>query len=196
MTQRRIAQGIVEGVPGVRWWFWKIITVVIFRSAFAELGPGSVIVAPRTLRGIDRIRIGSRCAIYAGAWLQCESDAGSITIGDGANFINAIHIHAADPITIGRNAVFGSFTTVISAEHTEGDRSGYRGSGPITIGDNVLVGERATILGGVTIGDDATIGAGAVVTRDVPAGSCVGGVPAKPLRARVTQAPSSGAGVS
>ena len=54
-------------------------------------------------------------------------------------------------------------------------------TGPVTIGDHVFVGQRAIILGGVTIGDGATIGAGSVVTRDVPAGAVVAGVPARPL---------------
>lgn len=53
---------------------------------------------------------------------------------------------------------------------------------PVTIGDRVWIGARATILKGVAIGDGAVIAAGAVVTRDVPAGSLVGGVPARILR--------------
>jgi serine acetyltransferase len=48
-----------------------------------------------------------------------------------------------------------------------------------TLGNDVYVGTGATILGGITIGDGATIAAGAVVVKDVPAGSTVGGVPAK-----------------
>jgi serine O-acetyltransferase len=50
------------------------------------------------------------------------------------------------------------------------------------IGDYVRIGAGAKILGPVKIGDFAVIGANAVVTRDVPAGTIVGGVPAKEIR--------------
>ena len=49
----------------------------------------------------------------------------------------------------------------------------------IVIGDNCYIGTGATILGPVTIGNNVTIAAGAVVNKDVPDGSTVGGVPAK-----------------
>ena len=50
------------------------------------------------------------------------------------------------------------------------------------LGRNVWVGSNATILSGVTIGDNAVVAAGAVVTKDVPADTIVGGVPARPIR--------------
>lgn len=50
---------------------------------------------------------------------------------------------------------------------------------PIKVGNNCFIGHRAVILPGVTIGDDCVIGACALVTKDVPSGSVVGGVPAK-----------------
>ena len=52
------------------------------------------------------------------------------------------------------------------------------------IGNDVWIGFEAVILAGVTIGDGAIIGARAVVTKDVPPYTIVGGVPAKPIRKR------------
>lgn len=51
--------------------------------------------------------------------------------------------------------------------------------GRIDIRDNVFIGHQAIVMPGVTIGPDAVVAAGSVVTRDVPPGSVVGGVPAK-----------------
>ena len=56
--------------------------------------------------------------------------------------------------------------------------------GDIIIGNDVWIGYEAVILAGVTIGDGAIIAARAVVTRDVPPYTIVGGVPAKPIRKR------------
>ncbi|MGC4110503.1 MAG: acyltransferase [Nocardioides sp.] len=53
---------------------------------------------------------------------------------------------------------------------------------PVTIHDNVFIGLGATLLPGVTVGPDAIVAAGAVVSRDVPPGSVVGGVPATVLK--------------
>lgn len=56
--------------------------------------------------------------------------------------------------------------------------------GDIIIGNDVWIGYEAIILSGVTIGDGAIIGTRAVVTKDVPPYTIVGGVPAKPIRKR------------
>lgn len=59
--------------------------------------------------------------------------------------------------------------------------------GDIIIGNDVWIGYEAVILAGVTIGDGAIIGARAVVTKDVPPYTIVGGVPAKPIRKRFNE---------
>jgi len=59
--------------------------------------------------------------------------------------------------------------------------SGVRLGGTAEIGEGVLVGISATVLPGASVGDEATVGAGAVVLRDVPPGTTVVGVPARPV---------------
>ena len=56
--------------------------------------------------------------------------------------------------------------------------------GDIVIGNDVWIGYEAVILAGVTVGDGAVIGARAVVTKDVPPYTVVGGVPAAPIKKR------------
>lgn len=52
------------------------------------------------------------------------------------------------------------------------------------IGNDVWIGYEAVIMPGVTIGDGAIVGTRAVVTKDVPPYTIVGGIPAKPIRKR------------
>lgn len=55
------------------------------------------------------------------------------------------------------------------------------------IGNDVWIGFEAVILSGVTIGDGAIIGTRAVVTKDVPPYTIVGGIPAKPIKKRFSE---------
>ena len=65
--------------------------------------------------------------------------------------------------------------------------SAWDNKGDIIIGNDVWIGYEAVILAGVTIGDGAIIGTRAVVTKDVPPYTIVGGVPAKPIRKRFSE---------
>lgn len=106
------------------------------------------------------IRIGKRVFINAGC---CFQDQGGITIGDGT--------------LIGHQVVLAT----LDHDMDPAKRSWMHPS-PIVIGSNVWIGAHATILRGVTIGNNAVIAAGAVVTKDVPANTVAGGVPARVLR--------------
>lgn len=106
------------------------------------------------------ITIGRHVFINACCHFQ---DHGGVTLGDGCQ--------------IGHNVVFATLNHGIAPE----DRV-HTYPAPIVLGKNVWVGSNATILQGVTVGDNAIIAAGAVVTKDVPADTIVGGVPAKVIR--------------
>lgn len=63
----------------------------------------------------------------------------------------------------------------------------WNNKGDIVLGNDVWIGFEAVILAGVTIGNGAIVGARAVVTKDVPPYTIVGGVPAKSIRKRFSQ---------
>lgn len=180
-----VAVRLAEAPPSLRWHAGRLRSELIYRRAFGSFGADSVIVRPRVLRGVDRIHVGVGCAIYDGAWLACEPGGGPIRIGDHTYLGHDVHLHAVDPITIGARCFLVDGVYIGSADHDRATRSTATPAGPVTLGDDVFVGQRAIILGGVTIGAGATVAAGAVVTRDVAPGEVVAGVPATPVRSRL-----------
>ena len=106
------------------------------------------------------IAVGKNVFINSGCKFQ---DQGGIVIGDGA--------------LIGHNVVLATLNHSLAVR----DRQDLI-PGPIRIGKNAWIGSNVTILPGVTVGDGAVVAAGAFVTKDVPAYTVAGGVPARVLR--------------
>ena len=88
-----------------------------------------------------------------------------------------------DGVWIGDNALIGHNAVLATLNHNpDPAKRANLLPGKIVIGSNVWLGANVTVLPGVTIGDGAIVAAGAVVTKDVPAGAVVGGVPAKIIK--------------
>jgi acetyltransferase-like isoleucine patch superfamily enzyme len=87
-------------------------------------------------------------------------------------------------ITIGDEVFIGPRVSLITSGHPVDPAFRRRQivAAPIVIERGVWICAGATLLHGVTVGEDSVVAAGAVVTRDVPAGVVVGGVPARVLR--------------
>jgi acetyltransferase-like isoleucine patch superfamily enzyme len=147
--------------------------------------PASVVVQGRvSVYGSGHVCIGENVLFYPDVHLETQGNA-RIELGGEVVISRGAHIVAMAGIKIGDGSLIGEYTSIRDANHTRKSDQRIRDSGysakPITIGREVWLGRGVTILGGVMIGDKATVGANAVVTRDVPAGATVVGIPAVPL---------------
>lgn len=114
-----------------------------------------------------------------------------ITIGESCYFGAYNHITCINKIQIGNNCLTGKWVTITDNNHGELSSNDIdinpiqrklTSKGPVIIGNNVWIGDKATILSGVTIGDGTIVAANSVVTKDVPAYSIAAGNPAKVIK--------------
>lgn len=151
-----------------------------------------------TTLGEKYIHIGDNCRIERGcvitAWDRTpdgKTFTPSIQIGEGCSFGEYNHISATNKIIIGNHLLTGRWVTIVDNNHGDTAYETLQqipvmrpvvSKGPVVIGNNVWIGDKATILSGVTIGDGAIVAANSVVTKDVPAYSVVAGNPARIIR--------------
>lgn len=168
----------------------KLYTLVV-KHFFADFGKSSYIFPKSmSLKGLDRVSIGKHVSI--GEQVQLTTwEQGSIRIDDGCTIRANCHITAVNQITIGKNLLTG--TNVLITDNNHGlfvreqldmhpTERPIVSRGPITIGDNVWIGNNACVMQGVTVGNGAVIAANSVVTHDVPAYTMVAGIPAKMIK--------------
>ena len=109
---------------------------------------------------------------------QLARAATGVEIHPGAKIGRRLFIDHGMCVVVGETAVVGDDVLLFHGS-TLGGRSMKRGKRHPTLGDRVVVGAGAKILGPVWVGDDVQVGANAVVVKDVPAGSVAVGVPAR-----------------
>ncbi|MBI6548024.1 DapH/DapD/GlmU-related protein [Xenorhabdus lircayensis] len=150
---------------------------------------------PFDIRGYSYIDIsnnlttGHHCRIEA----HNEENRVVLFIGENCQLNDFVHIAAAEKIKIGNNVLIASRVFISDLNH--GSYSGTLQShpesicneralstSPVTIEDNVWLGEGVVVLPGVSIGRCSIIGANAVVSRDIPPYSIAVGNPAKVIK--------------
>jgi maltose O-acetyltransferase len=138
----------------------------IIRAAGVQVGRGTVMMGTPLMYGVGdicrRIHIGENVMINIG----CVFD------------LNA-------PISIGNHAAIGHEVMLLTSSHHIGNqihRAGPLTTAPVIIENGTWIGARSVVLPGVTVGAGSVVASGAIVTRNVPPNTLVGGVPARVLR--------------
>ncbi|MDD5168762.1 MAG: acyltransferase [Syntrophales bacterium] len=118
----------------------------------------------------------------------------TISVGDDVFIGSGANLSAPESsITIGNKVMFGPNVTIMGGDHNTGEIGRFMydveeknldNDLPVVIDDDVWIGTGAILLKGVHVGRGSIIAAGALVIRDVPPYSIVGGVPAKRLKVR------------
>jgi len=138
----------------------------ILRAGGLSIGPDSLVMGHLVVTG-------------PGDWRKL------ISIGEKTMITGPLYVDLGAAVRIGSLVRIGHDAMLLTVGHEIGSpilRCGPQSMAPIEIGDGAWLASRVTILPGVCVGAGAVVAAGAVVTKDVPPNTLVGGVPAKPIR--------------
>lgn len=140
--------------------------IVPFEGHVPRIDEGAFVAPGAVL--IGRVHLKAGASVWYGCILRGDND--DIVIGDGSNLQDGCILHT----DVGRPLVVGARVSVGHGAIVHG----------ATIGDDVLIGMRATLLNGASVDRHGLVAAGALVPpgMDVAAGSMVAGVPARRLR--------------
>ena len=177
----------------------NLIYTYWIRQFVGSFGDNSIVEAPCRLSGGGRcfISIGNNVHIQShcilGCWVEYGSQrfSPSITIGNHCDIGEYTHISSCNKVTIGNGLLTGRFVYI--GDNNHGGLSSEESlilpaerklcsKGEVVIGNNVWIGDKATILAGVHLGDNVIVAANAVVVSSFPSNCLIGGVPAKILR--------------
>lgn len=150
---------------------------------------------PCNIRGEKYISIGSGSVILKdtllNVWDNYQHIIPELSIGSNTYIGEHSHISTCNKVSIGDNVLTGRYVLISDNSHGHStlndsylhplDRP-LVSKGEITIGNNVWIGERVCIFGGVEIGDGSIIAANSVVTKSIPDHCVAAGVPAKVIK--------------
>lgn len=131
----------------------------------------------------ERLIIGSNVLLGRGTICNCAG--GTLEIGDGSRIAASCRLGSKLGLRIGRNCRIGAEACCSGAAHAYDNRNipialqPVTCKGPTLIGDNVVIGDRATVLDGVKIGANVHIAADSLINSDVPDNTIVAGVPGR-----------------
>jgi acetyltransferase-like isoleucine patch superfamily enzyme len=180
-----------------RW--WPLMMQLLYREPLlryrcTSLGRGVTIdAAIPQIYGDGKIYVGADCVLGGrNTWLVGFPWGGDaeLVIGDRVVVGYQTTLSVATRLLIGDDTIMAPNVQIYdNPSHPLSPARRLRHEGlradecaPVTIGKNAWIGSNSIIMRGVTIGDNSVVAAGAIVTRDVPPNTLVGGNPAKPIK--------------
>ncbi|MBU5406211.1 hypothetical protein KQI08_09865 [Paraeggerthella hongkongensis] len=157
----------------------------------------TLIRRPFYVRGGVRMKYGKGFTTGYNCRIEVFGDKGDrsrkLFIGENVHIGDNVHIAAAERVSIGDNCLFASKIFISDLDHgiytgsspslpTSDPNTRDLVTSPVSIGENVWLGENVCILKGVSIGDGCIVGANSVVTKSIPAHSIAVGSPARVIK--------------
>lgn len=173
----------------------RVFVTSLYKHNFKTFGKGSLLAAHVRLLKPQYISIGEASSIMTGCVLETctELQEPDMQIGNNVSLGEYSHITCARRVVVGNGVLTGRYVLITDNAHGDSSMETLQipplvrsvcSKGEVVIGNNVWIGDKATILPGVHIGEGCIIGANSVVTKDIPAYCIVGGNPAKILKTK------------
>ena len=160
------------------WRFLRALSYYLFNHCISRIP--SYAIRQLYLEKVFKIRIGGGSSIHMG----CFFTENNISIGANSIINRNCYLDCRKGIKIGNNVSISPEVYILSLTHNVDDPEFNAVGSNVVIEDRVWIGARAIIMPGVTLSAGSVVGAGSVVTKDVPAYSIVGGIPAKLIKKR------------
>lgn len=168
--------------------FPRRIRAALFVRARNKTGNVGLVVRYALLKTLAK-SVGENVSVQPGVYLLNPQ---GLTVGDNVSIHPMCYLECWGGIDIGNDVSIAHGASLISVNH------GFAAADlpikeqpleplPITVEENVWIGAKASVLGGVTVKTGTVVAAGAVVTRDTKTDSVVAGVPARLLKMRGTE---------
>jgi acetyltransferase-like isoleucine patch superfamily enzyme len=163
----------------------------LIAGAFRQFGPGSRLVSPIHLVGVERISIGRGVYVGPGSALHCLPGqaggpvAGLLSLGDGVKITGGCFIAAVQQVTIEANVLMGKNVHIADHMHKYSEvgvpvmHQGLDKIRPVVVQEGAWLGQGVVICPGVTVGKGAVIGANSVVNSDIDSYAVAVGSPAR-----------------
>lgn len=158
---------------------------VFVQKLLIKSGRWTLVISPMSVTHPRQISIGSES--FIGPNSRLDAFSGEIEIGSRVYATSSVNLFCDYKITIEDDVLIASYVLITDMNHSTDISEGVNYQtdnsigGPVVIRRGAWIGEKATILPGVSVGERAIVAANSVVTSDVAEYTMVAGMPAKPI---------------